>query len=215
MSAPGVLLINPNGTERTGHDMAAIAAEAAPSVRFVPVSTPGMAPVITTPDVLDQAAERVAARNIPAEVQGVIVAAFGDPGVRALRRRLECPVIGIAEASMLRAAQGGARFSVATTTPDLAERIRQTAEGYGLAGQMVSVRLTEGEPLSLMQDPDMLRAAMLHAVLACAEDGAESIIIGGGPLAQVARVLAKDSPVPLIEPVPEAARQMARLLRCR
>ena len=42
--------------------------------------------------------------------------------------------------------------------------------------------------------------------------GAEAVIIGGGPLAQAAVRLAPLSPVPLIQPVPEAARAMARLL---
>lgn len=195
--------------------MAAIANEAVPNLQFDPVSTPGMASVITTLEALDMAAERVATRDIPSDVQGVIVAAFGDPGLTTLRLRLSCQVVGIAEASMLRAAQGGTRFSVATTTPALAGRIRQTAELYGVAGQMVSIRLTEGEPITLMHDTEALQKAMLCAVLACVEDGAQAVIIGGGPLAQVARVLIAQSPVPLIEPVPEAARRMASLLSLR
>ncbi|WP_371153861.1 aspartate/glutamate racemase family protein [Jannaschia sp. 2305UL9-9] len=215
MIAPRVLLINPNGTDSTGHDMAAIASDAVPSVCFDPVSTPGMAPVITTPETLDEAAAHVAARDIPDDVHGVIVAAFGDPGLMALRRRLACPVVGIAEASMLRAAEGGARFSVATTTPALVGRIEQTAQRYGVADQMLPVRLTEGAPLPLMQDPELLRQAMLRAVLSCVEDGAERVIIGGGPLARVARLLIAESPVPLIEPVPEAARRIADLISGR
>ncbi|MEM1049935.1 MAG: aspartate/glutamate racemase family protein [Pseudomonadota bacterium] len=208
-----VLLINPNGNAKTTRAMARIARKAAPGLRLEGVTTKGGPKVITTPGELDRAANAVAARQIPARFVGVIVAAFGDPGRDALADRLDMPVIGIAEAGMSAAAAGGRRFSVATTTPDLADRIRGCAERYGHARQLVSIRLTEGDPLVVMEDPKRLRDAMRKTVNLCAADGADVVVIGGGPLARVARDLQDESPVPLIEPVPEAARLVVKVLQ--
>ena len=44
------------------------------------------------------------------------------------------------------------------------------------------------------------------------DDGAEAVVVGGGPLADAARALAATSPVPFIEAVPAAVRRMAAIL---
>ena len=208
-----VLLINPNGNARATRAMARIARQAAPELRLEAVSTKGGPPVITTHRELDNAAKALAVRPIPARFSGVIVAAFGDPGRDALADRLKMPVVGIAQAGISAAAGGGRRYSVATTTPELAGRIRESADRYGHGRNLVSIHLAEGDPLVVMSDPIRLRDAMRKAVELCVSDGAEAVVIGGGPLALVARELRDESPVPLIEPVPEAARLMVRTLQ--
>ncbi|MBO6755547.1 MAG: hydrogenase expression protein HupH [Roseibium sp.] len=208
-----VLLINPNGSTATTRAMARIARQACPSLRLKAVSTPGGPDVITTPDLLDAASRAVAGCNVPHATAGVIVAAFGDPGRKRLAERLDCPVLGIAEAGIAEAARGGRAFSIATTTPDLIERIREAAHAYGHGDQLISVQVTKGPPLAVMSNPDRLQREMRVAIKACAEDGAEAVVIGGGPLATVARQLSPESPLPLIEPVPEAARRMALMLQ--
>mgnify|MGYP002721369423 FL=1 len=60
--------------------------------------------------------------------------------------------------------------------------------------------------------PEALVEALGLAVEACISDGARAVIIGGGPLARAARVLAPRFAVPIVEPVPAAARLMARRL---
>ncbi len=138
----------------------------------------------------------------------MIVAAFGDPGADRLAARLAVPVIGIGAAAARAAAQGGRAFAVATTTPALRDRIDALMRGQN--GRYLGCHLTDSP--DVMRDPDALDHALLDAVMRAAAAGAEAVIIGGGPLAQAAVRLAPLSPVPLIQPVPEAARAMARLL---
>jgi Asp/Glu/hydantoin racemase len=138
--------------------------------------------------------------------RGVIVAAFGDPGLTALRQRLSVPVTGIAEAAMLAANRDGRRFAVATTTPDLRASIGAVAVRGGHAN-FAGVWITPGNPVSLTRDLKGLATALLAACeAAISEGGAEAVIIGGGPLAQVAQELQGQLSVPLIEPIPEAVR---------
>jgi Asp/Glu/hydantoin racemase len=212
-----IALLNPNTSAATTARMVEIAqAVSTPAFEIVGLTAPFGAPLITDPNAL--ATARQAVLSLPRETfagfDGVIVAAFGDPGADELSRRLDVPVIGIAAASMQAAATFG-RFSVVTTTPLLAASIRSRATALGLGEALVSVRTTPGDPAALMSDPDRLRDAL--AVLideAVAEDGAAAVIIGGGPLAVVARALAQTAPVPLIEPVPVATEAIiARLLQ--
>jgi len=103
-----------------------------------------------------------------------------------------------------------AAFGVATTTPALTARIDTLMQGG--PGRYLGCHVTPGAPEALMADPGALDRALLAAIHRAAVAGAQAVIIGGGPLAQAALRLQPHSPVPLIQPVPEAARAMAALL---
>lgn len=75
------------------------------------------------------------------EPDGVLISAFGDPGLDAMRPVCSCPVARIAEASMTEAARDGRRFGVATTTPALVDSIRKRAASYGLVLSLPALAL--------------------------------------------------------------------------
>ena len=142
---------------------------------------------------------------------------FGDPGVEALRNTLSVPVIGIAEAAMYEAASFGAPFAVVTTTPALLFTITAFAEELGLGSLLAFVHTTEGDPEDTMSDDELLVDDLERiARLAVSDHGAETIIVGGGPLAAAARVLRDRLTVRMVEPIPAAMRRMtAGLLQWR
>lgn len=138
---------------------------------------------------------------------GVIVSAFGDPGLEALRRSSPVPVTGIAEAGIIEAAQNGRRFSIVTTTPQLSSAINKRVIHYGYGDLYTGLRLTAGHPADIMKDPVLLEASLARACeAAISQDGAEAIVIGGGPLAVSAVSLRSRFSIPIIEPVPAAVR---------
>jgi allantoin racemase len=212
-----ILLINPNTNSATTARMTAIARAAAPSgPRVTGVTARSGVPMILDATTLVQSEPEVLAlgRTHAAAVDGVIIAAFGDPALRALRRALPIPVVGIAEAAMLEAASGGRRFGVATVTPGLAGAIAAHAASLGLAQAYAGIRLTEGDPEALAASPDALIAALAIAVEHClTRDAADCVIIGGGPLAQAATALAALFDAPIVAPIPAAMRRIAALLR--
>jgi allantoin racemase len=210
-----ILLINPNSSEATTAMMVGIAQGVVPDAVTVVGATATRSPrMIVTADALAAAADEVVeiGWHQASAVSGIIVSAFGDPGLAELQRRLPIPVVGICEASMKEASAGGRRFGVATTTPDLVEAIGQRARDYGVAHQFTGVRLTAGDPAEVTTDPARLRDALAGAVGACFEDGAEAVIIGGGPLGQAAEVLAQTLRRPIIAPIPAAARRVVILI---
>lgn len=203
-----IALVNPNTSTATTAAMVRIAAaEAGARAALSGFTAPFGASLITEPQALARAAQAVAALAPDlADAEAVIVAAFGDPGLQALRAALPVPVTGIAEAGMAEAAAGGRRFAVVTTTADLAAHIAETAAHYG-HDRFAGTWTTPGEPAALTADPQaLLRALEAGCRRAVAEGGAEAVVIGGGPLAEAARDLAPLAPVPLIEPIPAAVR---------
>ncbi|CCE03320.1 conserved hypothetical protein [Bradyrhizobium sp. STM 3809] len=120
---------------------------------------------------------------------------------------------GIGEASMRAAAEGGRRFGIATVTPALVASISALADALGLSAQFTGTRLTEGDPVALAADPARLVDALAAATRACIEaDGAEAVIIGGGPLAQAADQLQPQFSRPIIKPIAAAVARMLQLL---
>lgn len=207
-----ILLINPNTSQATTQMMLEIARSSLGGrVEIRALTAESGVPMIVGEADLRAAADAVGALDV-GDAGGVIVAAFGDPGVEALRRRLTVPVVGIGEAAMREAALHG-RFGIATTTPALAASIEMKVRELGLEAAFTGVRLTPGDPWLLGQDPDALAAALAAAVQACVEDdGAQAVVIGGGPLGRAAQALTSRFAIPVIGPVPAACRAILRAL---
>ncbi|NQW08536.1 MAG: aspartate/glutamate racemase family protein [Alphaproteobacteria bacterium] len=210
-----ICLLNPNSTAAATDRMAAIARATLGSDWTVETSTTPDSPAI----IVDEHGLRRATAAVVAlfedgldPLDGVIVSAFLDPGVTELKALLAVPVVGIAGAAMAEAARHG-RFAIASTTPDLDAAIGRLVAYYGYSEQLAGIHTTKGDPHEVMGDPVRLEAALETLVReVLAQNDVSAIVIGGGPLADAARALAARSPVPIIEPVPAAARALARLL---
>ncbi|MFE1902234.1 aspartate/glutamate racemase family protein [Streptomyces gardneri] len=212
------MLINPNTSTATTAMMTAIArrtlGQALP-VRGVTVTRGPL--MLTDPDALRAAAPEVLAAGLRASAEGdcaaLLVGAFGDPGLDALRAATGLPVAGIGEAALLEAAADGRPFGVATTTPLLADAIAERVATLGLAARYTGIRLTAGAPERLSADPVLLLDRLERAVRACAErDGARAVVIGGGPLGEAAEELRARCAVEVVAPIPAACRALTRLL---
>ncbi len=213
-----LLLLNPNTSAASTEMMLRIARDTVgPGVDIEGVTATFGPPLITNEAELSVAADAVIAAisDLCAEdPDGIIIAAFGDPALESVKGSAMCEIVGIAEASMMEAAEGGQRFSVVTTTPHLAPAIRACAERYGYGDLLLSVRITAGEPGKTMADAAGLIEALEEiARIAIEEDGAQAIIVGGGPLADAARGLASRIGVPVIEPIPAALRLLEKRRR--
>ena len=214
-----ITLVNPNTNVATTQAMCAIADRHLPSGTSAEGVTARIgSPLITTGEELHTAARAVAALAPDLRhSDGIIVSAFGDPGVGQLRAALAVPVVGIGEAAMAEAASHD-RFAIVTTTPALTLQIEALAARHGLAEQLVSIVTTPGDPQALMADPDVLANALLVAVDAAAAKGAQAVVIGGGPLGEAAAALSKRTSVKLIAPIPSAVRlllkRMAGVAKC-
>ncbi|WP_211882906.1 aspartate/glutamate racemase family protein [Pseudarthrobacter albicanus] len=140
-------------------------------------------------------------------VDGVVVAAFGDPGMPALKELTDVPVIGITEAALCAAALQGHRFSIIAISDRIRPWYLDCVERFGLGGRLASIR-SINESLnaigSVQQDfKETLLALSRQAV---AEDGADVVILAGAPLAGLARKLQGQIPVPVVDGISAGIR---------
>jgi Asp/Glu/hydantoin racemase len=137
----------------------------------------------------------------------VIVAAFGDPGVEAARELFDLPVVGISEAAFHMAWLLGRRYSVVCLTPRLRTWYIECAQQTGLDARLASVRALPSLAGDITTVKDAARVALLEQCrLAVEQDEAEVLVVGGGPLAGLAREIAAELPVPVIDGVSCAVR---------
>jgi allantoin racemase len=209
-----ITLINPNSNSEATRSMADLARLETRGVAEVVERSNLDAPsLLTTPQDMINAAPGVVAIGIEAardkNVAAIIVSAFSDPGLEELRERVDIPVFGIGEEVFHEAARGNREFGIVTVTPDeeLIESFRQKAASLGYEHLYRGVRVTPGDPTELVQSPDKLDAALAEAVKeSVEEDGAQAVIMGGGPLSASAFRLQPDFDVPLVVAVNAAAR---------
>lgn len=214
-TVPSILLINPNSSQAASEMMIGIARNTANGRLAIQGATAARNPrMIVTDAQLQAAAAEVieigAAQS--RDFAGIVISAFGDPGLARLRQRVTVPVVGICEASMIEASRGGRRFAVATVTPELAVPIAGRARDLGLSHLYTGIRCTPDDPLEIAADAARLQAGLAEQVRLCIEDGAEAVIIGGGPLGQAAEQLQPLFKTPVIAPIPAAIERLIGLL---
>lgn len=207
-------LINPNTSSVTTAMMAQIARTSLPDGYIIEARTAERGvPMILNDAELAAAVDGVVEMglDLAARCDGLIVCAFGDPGLEHLAAVSGLPCIGICQASMLEASAGGRRFGIATVTPDLVESFAAKVQAFGLTPLFTGTRLTKGDPRGLASDPDALHVALGMAARQCFEqDGAEVVIIGGGPLGQAADDLQRELSAPIIAPIRSAVNWLVR-----
>jgi len=200
-----LLLINPNISEDVTAIMAAEARRSASPGTEIRTATAPFGALyienrieasIASHAVLDALAEHGAG------VDAAIISAFGDPGLAAARELVDIPVVGIAEAAFLMAWTLGRRYAIVAMTKRLGTWFRECAIEHGLDGRLVSVRALDVPVTDIAKAKEQLRDGLVAECLAAVdEDAAEVVILGGGPIAGLARELAGQIPVPTLDGV--------------
>ncbi len=209
-----IVLINPNSNAEATKSMTDLAQAETKGMAVVKGYSNEDAPsLLTTPKDMQDAVSGVVKIGVKAamddRVSAIIVSAFSDPGLAELRAKVDIPVFGIGEEVFREAALDGRAFGIVTVTPDedLIRSFQDKAASLGLEEQYLGTRVTPGEPTELLKSPEDLDAALAKAVTESIEkDGAEAVIMGGGPLSASAIRLQPQFAVPLIVAVSAATR---------
>jgi Asp/Glu/hydantoin racemase len=206
-----LLVINPNITESVTRLIGEEARRAAsPGTELTLLTAPfGVAYIETQLEALIGAyATLLSASENFGNHHALIIAAFGDPGLPALREAFDRPVVGLTEAALKAAQTLGGRFSIIAISPRIAAWYRETVEGYGFGARLASIRALD-RPIRDIGGVQDEHAAHLKTLCTAAvqEDGAEVLILAGAPLAGLARRIEGELPVPLVDPIAAAVKQ--------
>lgn len=212
-----LLVINPNITDSVTSLIATearLSASEGTEINAVTAST-GVAYIETRFEALIGAyavAEQIA-QHLPGH-DGVVVAAFGDPGLMALREALPVPVTGMTEAALATAIQLGSRFSIVSISPRMRGWYLDSVHNSHLSSRLASFRSLNQRPSSVATVQQDQGERLIDIAHQCVnEDGADVIVLAGAPLAGLARKIKDRLPVPAVDGVSCAVKQLETLVR--
>jgi Asp/Glu/hydantoin racemase len=147
------------------------------------------------------------------DVDGAVLAAFGDPGIPALKELVDLPVVGVTEAAMHTAALQGANVGIVAISRRIIAWYRETIEQMGMGSMVASVRSLESPIHNINSLREEFRDELLSLIQFTADhDGADVVIMAGAPLAGYARQVRGRSPVPIVDGIAAATKQCELLV---
>ena len=141
-----------------------------------------------------------------AEVDGIVLACFGDPGLYLLKEYCEVPVIGIAEASMSLAILLGAKFGILAGMRRAVELMDSMVRTYGLEARYAGTESLEMRVLDFDKDRDKTLERLASTSLKLRERGAEVLLLGCAGLTNFVDTLKEKVEMPVIDPVEAGCR---------
>ena len=210
-----ILVVNSNTTDSVTDRIALAAEAAAPEGCTVETVTApyGLPLIVTRADWMvagPPTVDALAARR--GQFDAAVVACFGDPGVEAAKEMFGVPVIGISEAAFHAACLLGRRFGIVSFTAALKPMFVDCLERAGLSARCAGFRMGpafSGDPGRVAEERRDMILELCRASIE--QDGAEVVILAGGPLAGLAPTLARDVPVPLVDGTAAGVRLAAAL----
>lgn len=148
---------------------------------------------------------------------GVITDCMCDPALDALREKLDIPVVGPGNISILCAADLAHRFSIVTVLENALTVFENKVMEVGLGSKLASVRFINIPVLDLTDVKKLTSALVDESIKAIAEDGAHAIVLGCTGMLGVADDLSdalkkKGYGVPVIYPVAVAVKYLEMLI---
>ena len=160
-----------------------------------------------------------------AGVDAVVIDSVADYGLGALRAALDMPAVGSGEAGMAAAAAYG-RFAIVTVWPrSLNFAPDSLLQFYGYGDSCLGIRnVGEEGVLGAIAGPDgylsrvnrgdaPILDQVMKEIEAAIADGAEAIMLGCTCMSPMAAKVAASVPVPVINPLAEAAKTAVALAR--
>lgn len=212
-----LLIINPNITESVSaliHEEALRSASPGTEI-LMRTARSGVAyietrfeSVLAAPAVAEIIAEDAA------EVDAVVVAAFGDPGMPALKEMADIPVVGITESALATASLLGSRFAIVAISERITPWYRDCVERNGLLSRLASIRSLRAPLRGIGSVQEDFREELVRlANDVVNNDGADVVILAGAPLAGLAREVGADVPVPIVDGLSAGVAQAEVLVR--
>lgn len=143
------------------------------------------------------------------DFDGIVVACYADPALKAARQLLRIPIIGIGEASMHFASFMGQKFAIITSDARFVPEIVENLRIYGMEANSItrkpvrSLTVSEAELAASLQGDSKVISNFKEVARECIEDDADVLINGCGlvsPVLTLSGVTEVDH-VPIVDPI--------------
>jgi allantoin racemase len=196
------LLINPNTTQAVTDRLVKSARAVASRGTRITGMTAQKGPSI----VRGRADNAVAARSCVAlgkrhggKYDAVLLGISLDSGLRALRRQLDVPVLGMNESGVLAASVLAPRYGVLTFGRHMIPLYREIIREQGMASRLAGLAAIDLPATAVFDDLDNVEKQTLDKCKALARNGAGAILLAGAAYAGMRAGLQKSVRVPLLD----------------
>lgn len=145
------------------------------------------------------------------EVDGIVLACFGDPGLFALKEVASVPVVGIAEAAMALATLVGGSFGIIAGMSRAVYLMDSMVRTYGLEARYAGTVALDMRVLSFEEDRHATLKNLEKAGRELVKRGADTVLLGCAGLTSFIDDMTEHLPVAVIDPV-EAGCRMLRVI---
>jgi allantoin racemase len=136
------------------------------------------------------------------EIDGILLACFGDPGLYALKETVSAPVVGIAEASLSAGLLIGSSIAIITASEKAVPMMKNMVGQYGLSSRLAGVYSLDMAVLDLEADPDATIHKLLQAGQLAMEQGkADVLVLGCAGFTGFGAMIEQELRIPVIDPV--------------
>ncbi len=207
---PTALVINPNTSEKMSDGIRAIAARVFISPwEFRVVNAPaGPESLESWRDYQLAGAAILPLLKEHNDVDGVVLACFGDPGLYALKEISPVPVVGIAEAAIALALLLGGKFGILAAMKRATGLMDAMVHMYGLEARYAGTAALDMRVLDLEGDHQDTLAALERVSLELITRGADVLLLGCAGLTSFTHDLTQRVPVTVIDPAEAGCRML-------
>jgi allantoin racemase len=145
------------------------------------------------------------------DVDGVVLACFGDPGLYLLKEACPVPAIGIAEASMSLALLLGARFGILAGMRRAVELMDSMVRTYGLEDRYAGTEPLDLRVLDFEKDHNKTLNVLINASQELRQRGADVLLLGCAGLTAFSADLQAETQMPVIDPVEAGCRLLKNI----
>lgn len=209
-------LINPNTclamTDKIASSAESVTQDSTQIFASSPIHGPESIECIRDEVIASAALLEVIAEGEANQVDGHIIACFGDPAIDAAKEIATAPVIGIAQAGFHLASLVSHRFSIVTTLARTIPMAEHLLDKYGFTHQCASIRAAEISVLDLEKTSEaVFNELEAECLIAIEQDKAEAIVLGCAGMSDLALRLQNSLNVPVIDGVTAAVKMLESL----
>lgn len=135
------------------------------------------------------------------DYDGILIACFGDPGLYAIEEISDCPVVGIAEASMGIANLLGAKFSILAASEKASPMMDYLVVGYGMQARSAGTVAINMSVLDVEQNKEEAIEKLVNAGRIAKNRGAEVLILGCAGMTGISESVEKRLGIRVLDPV--------------
>ncbi len=142
------------------------------------------------------------------DIDGVVLACFGDPGLYLLKENCPVPVVGVAEASIAMALLLGAKFGILAGMRRAVGLMDSMVRTYGMEARYAGTEALDMRVLDFERDRSHTLNALEQACKKLRIRGAEVVLLGCAGLTGYVEELMRRIEMPALDPVEVGCRML-------